>query len=101
MELLSLCFSFLTHSYDLTQYGEYKEFVLQVDNSFCQTRMQQDFVIFPKMHLNGTTIIVSPDLKGKKQFVNEEMTKDLENVKPGIQSILVIPRKLLSFFTGA
>ena len=54
--------------------------------------MKQDFVIFPKMHLNGTTIIVRPDVDTIKPFVNDEMVQELTDTEPGVQSILVIPR---------
>ena len=57
--------------------------------------MKQDVVIFPKMHLNGTTIIVKPDTRTVKSFVNKDMRQELTNVEPGVQSILVIPRKLI------
>ena len=59
--------------------------------------MQQDFVIFPKMHLNGTKIIVKPDMTRLKPFVNQEMSVELMNVEPGEQSILVIPCKNFFF----
>ena len=45
------------------------------------------------MHLNGTTIIVKPDMTRLKSFVNKEMSVELMNVEPGVQSILVIPCK--------
>ncbi|KAL4220262.1 hypothetical protein ACF0H5_020669 [Mactra antiquata] len=79
-------------SYNLEKYGEYRDRELHEDHYFCQTTLSHSIVIFPKLHLNGTRIVVKPDIHGKQYFVDKEMEQYLLDVKPGEDEILVIPK---------
>ncbi|XP_053404529.1 mucin-5AC-like [Mercenaria mercenaria] len=78
-------------SYNLTDYGEYRDYELHVDHKFCQTTLQHSIVVFPRIHLNDTTVIVKPNLETKKYFVDKSMETYLRQVQPGVEKILVIP----------
>ncbi|XP_052217915.1 uncharacterized protein LOC127835516 [Dreissena polymorpha] len=78
-------------TYDLSVYGQYTDYELTKDDRKCQTFMQHSIVIFPRLHLNATTVIVKPNLSMKKYFVDKVMEDYLATVKPGVERILVIP----------
>ncbi|XP_060555441.1 uncharacterized protein LOC132716228 [Ruditapes philippinarum] len=78
-------------SYNLADYGEYRDYELHVDHKFCQTTLKHSIVVFPRIHLNDTTVIVKPNIETKKYFVDKSMEKYLTQVQPGQDKILVIP----------
>ncbi|WAR27784.1 FA5-like protein [Mya arenaria] len=79
------------NTYNLEKYGKFRDYNLDVDDRRCQTTLTTSIVIFPKVHLNATVVSVSPDMHRKRAFLEADMTRYLETVRPGVDTILVIP----------
>ncbi|KAL3846929.1 hypothetical protein ACJMK2_017870 [Sinanodonta woodiana] len=76
---------------DLGNYGNFKEYILEKDDNFCETSMKHSIVIFPKMNLNSTTIYVKPDIKKAEKYLTTDKIKELKYIEPATERLLVIP----------
>ncbi|KAK3594895.1 hypothetical protein CHS0354_020555 [Potamilus streckersoni] len=76
---------------DLRNYGNFKEYILEKDDYFCETTMKHSIVIFPKMNLNSTTIYVKPDINKAEKYLTTDKIKELKYIEPATEKLLVIP----------